>query len=727
MPKFREYLINNEAVLNNVLKYAKELGTMPSNATIDDISFEYKGYRIPYGYYKCLGDFGMFKPNGEASPIETLSLKDYNFNEAVDFFSDAKTLRRNEILQQIANGEERERYRNSDMTTAEIAQEVQNKRNAVVESVVTGKYKDILNKRMALADENKKITAGMSDDERYEILKSREIPNIKNVSEIPDEILKKIPDAEKKIPEITSWNDINKYLGSEKRNIIEKIAEEFGIINKEYFNDDIQIYFEFSHNNFRETYKKQERNFVAFAKMFSVFQDVIESAVGVEVHNNVNHKFDPTLENVFVLMSAYQDGSDLVPIKLEVKKFKDKQNTLYVAVSLEKIKMTEVLDRGNTEIGVTQQPRSVNVSIANIFSKVNPLDKSFLKYIPDGFLNPEQLSAKIEAIKESNDKDYMVAVNRGDMETAQRMVDEAAREAGYSYKGYHGTKRGGFTVFKNRLPGMIEGLKSIFLAKDEGTAGQYAYGGNRKIYSLYARMDNPFIVDCGHSEATDIYTGNKPKIRELARKYLRDAWETFSPTDNLTTDQIGYLVLRSGEYDGVIFKNVNDSYTNRRVTDVYEVFEPEQIKSADPVTYDDNGNVIPLSERFNTFNPDIRYALTDADIADGSIERLQRPSFKEKVAESFKEGKENFVPGIVATEIQLTNAQAGIEHTGRRLGMKNVESLVQRCRASRAIAQEMLGGGQWAIAPNATKNDVRKLGDGLEQRSLYINGKEREK
>lgn len=33
----------------------------------------------------------------------------------------------------------------------------------------------------------------------------------------------------------------------------------------------------------------------------------------------------------------------------------------------------------------------------------------------------------------------------------------------------------------------------------------------------------------------------------------------------------------------------------------------EQIKSADPVTYDDNGNVIPLSERFNPENKDIRY------------------------------------------------------------------------------------------------------------------------
>ena len=41
------------------------------------------------------------------------------------------------------------------------------------------------------------------------------------------------------------------------------------------------------------------------------------------------------------------------------------------------------------------------------------------------------------------------------------------------------------------------------------------------------------------------------------------------------------------------------------------VFSPEQIKSADPVTYDDNGNVIPLSERFNSEKTDIRYSFEE--------------------------------------------------------------------------------------------------------------------
>lgn len=60
---------------------------------------------------------------------------------------------------------------------------------------------------------------------------------------------------------------------------------------------------------------------------------------------------------------------------------------LYVAVALEKVKATEVSGQGNTNNGVTQNSRSVaNISLAQLFRKINPNDKEFAKYIPDEFL-----------------------------------------------------------------------------------------------------------------------------------------------------------------------------------------------------------------------------------------------------------------------------------------------------------------------------------------------------
>ena len=68
--------------------------------------------------------------------------------------------------------------------------------------------------------------------------------------------------------------------------------------------------------------------------------------------------------------------------------------------------------------------------------------------------------------------------------------------------------------------------------------------------------------------------------------------------------------LQNEGYDGVI--NEEDGAIWE-----YVAFNPNQIKSADPVTYDDNGNVIPLSERFNPEKEDIRYSVmqsTDEEV-----------------------------------------------------------------------------------------------------------------
>ena len=328
------------------------------------------------------------------------------------------------------------------------------------------------------------------------------------------------------------------------------------------------------------------------------------------------------------------------------------------------------------------------------------------------------------------DQAYLEAVERGDMEAVQEMVDKAARAAGYEYKGYHGTKRGGFTVFKNRLPGMIDGIKSIFLAKDDGTAAQYAYGSNKKIYSLYAKMENPLVVDCGYSAANNISTGNKPKIRELAQKYLRDAWETKSPTDNLSTDQIGYLALRSGIYDGVIFKNVNDSYTYRNITDVYEVFEPEQVKSADPVTYDDNGNVIPLSQRFDSKETDIRRSIniedriisthddrTTAEKAKGFVKDVKSRGVKGNAQVAKSKGEDAFVK----TQIQLTNAQAGIEYFLKQEGMSQLE-----VEASVNMVRMSARKGTAAITAKQTDINGNIIGEGFNEIMRPINKSNRE-
>lgn len=77
-----------------------------------------------------------------------------------------------------------------------------------------------------------------------------------------------------------------------------------------------------------------------------------------------------------------------------------------------------------------------------------------------------------------------------------------------------------------------------------------------------------------------------------------------------------YLIPITG-FDGFV-THWENSATGKK-SNIYLAFDSSQLKSADAVTYDDNGNVIPLSERFDPEKKDIRRSL--------SPENAQRRTF----------------------------------------------------------------------------------------------------
>lgn len=99
-----------------------------------------------------------------------------------------------------------------------------------------------------------------------------------------------------------------------------------------------------------------------------------------------------------------------------------------------------------------------------------------------------------------------------------------------------------------------------------------------------------------------------------------------------STDTIANWAKEQG-YTSVYVKNVYDGGDK---ANEYIFFNPEQLKSADPVTYDDNGDVIPLSQRFNRKVQDIRFS-QETELTDGqraSIIRLNDTSTGSVKAES---------------------------------------------------------------------------------------------
>ncbi len=66
------------------------------------------------------------------------------------------------------------------------------------------------------------------------------------------------------------------------------------------------------------------------------------------------------------------------------------------------------------------------------------------------------------------------------------------------------------------------------------------------------------------------------------------------------------------DYDSIILDEGGDLVDGKPVSRgfSYVIRSSEQVKSADPITYDDSGNVIPLTERFDSGNRDIRWSIS---------------------------------------------------------------------------------------------------------------------
>lgn len=350
-------------------------------------------------------------------------------------------------------------------------------------------------------------------------------------------------------------------------------------------------------------------------------------------------------------------------------------------------------------------------------------DNEFNKQILDDYVKgvKEEMpnDAVYEAVKEAvglgegtrfrvtpkMDAEYMEAVNNGDMDKAQQMVDKVLEGAGYTIRGEHGTTHK-FTIFSNVNANIENSFGKGFYftsdindaeknyASDSGAdltnriellaermefedgyedmsyeerveeAKNRLHGGENLIISAAIRMENPcifsidpegtyketiFEAEEAYDEETDEYSepeGNLVYFVNSLQNVLDsgeywgadnvDTYELLSDgyytadqlkskmdemlmdvqdeEGNMASSEIFRAALEGMGFDGIIdnapshrFKGMGLS----RETKHYIAFSSNQIKQSDAVTYDNDGNVIPLSQRANIENDDIRFRLSE--------------------------------------------------------------------------------------------------------------------
>lgn len=357
------------------------------------------------------------------------------------------------------------------------------------------------------------------------------------------------------------------------------------------------------------------------------------------------------------------------------------------------------------------------------------------------------------SLKDSN---YMKAVESGDMETAQKMVDEAAKEAGYTVKGYHGTTQRFYVFDINKTSGNNDLGKGHYFttSEDEGKyytstenpdvitkiesfADDAAYDAGYdyendyddymetynaaydqeeqrikdegRVIQAYIRMNNPFVI----SERNTISLEDSIEIaRNIDDRMLSyDMIQYFKinakdgrvkTVDIANSNMSSYLseaLIKMGKYDGIIDKTVSEKFDSPKGTEHIIAFESNQIKDASPVTYDDSGKVIPLSERFNDENQDIRFSLKDSESdANEVVKSLKSASLRAKytgnmyasytedrinreIKYSTAEGKPDYAKSYIAWVkpsdfiYATTTSQTTIDYLKEEAGKLNLEKL----------------------------------------------------
>lgn len=270
----------------------------------------------------------------------------------------------------------------------------------------------------------------------------------------------------------------------------------------------------------------------------------------------------------------------------------------------------------------------------------------------------DSVNSKFSISKEkSSDTAYLAAVERGDMETAQRMVDEAAKKAGYTVKAYHGTNNDFTSFSRNKImsnTGTSFYGHGFYFSTSEFDAKNYG----KKVMPVYLRTGNTLNLD-GDSWTYDLGIEKKKSKIEVEKTHIekaprgfinihyttKDAPNVWKSISNVSPMQIigdttgkTFVEKKINPESSVLPRDIknlaelarNSGYNSIKgggtnIGDIgveYVIFDEKNIKSADPVTYDDNGNVIPLSERFKEDDSDIRYSIDETpetpDVSDSA-------------------------------------------------------------------------------------------------------------
>lgn len=193
----------------------------------------------------------------------------------------------------------------------------------------------------------------------------------------------------------------------------------------------------------------------------------------------------------------------------------------------------------------------------------------------------------------ATDADYLNAIESGDMETAQKMVDAAALSDGYD------------------IGPVFHGTSSKFTCFETGRACAIYFTPDRKLAEQYGPRVGRYFLRSHHGRVVDFYDPESSDFKQLIEAFNNTGgWETNEAArDYLGGENLLFHPDRDSTWElfddlesypaSEFLKEGNDTFKLQEDGNIlsYAVMNADQIELADPVLYDEAGNVILLSER----------------------------------------------------------------------------------------------------------------------------------
>lgn len=217
-----------------------------------------------------------------------------------------------------------------------------------------------------------------------------------------------------------------------------------------------------------------------------------------------------------------------------------------------------------------------------------------------GEINEEEIFSKgaehramFSKVTPEMDADYLSAVERGDMETVKNLFEKASKQAGYTRKVYHSTDSD-FTVFDTDT--------------ESDKRQEHVWNAEYESGTIFLSSEpNPYYGSKTMNLLINPLSVKTFKVRN-AVKAMDD--------DGLAYEVFNYPIVEARQPKSESVPEIS----------LYATLAANLVKSAEPITYDDNGNVIPLSERFNEEKEDIRFSRSKsvAEVNSRFNEELQK-------------------------------------------------------------------------------------------------------